>query len=461
MTDVGLLTPGLNGPGTRLTDDVAILRAMLRAESTWVEAQAGLDLVPPAVADAVTQAAERLLGRALGDASPEDRVVPGHEEPVVGEGRPGERRADRDTGARRLATALADESASTGNPVIPLVRRLREALPPGAPPDAARAVHTGLTSQDVIDTALMLVVADAVVQIRRDLARAEAALGRLARERRSTPVLARTLAQPAVPTTFGARSAGWLQALAEADATLSRLDQPVAWGGAAGTLDQAPGTAPTRLATVDAWAVRLGLSVPAGPWHVTRYPVLRTGAALAEACAALGKIAADVLTGVREGELREPAAPGRGVSSTMPHKENPVLSVLLRRSAIAAPGALQTLHTAAALAVDERPDGAWHAEWPALRELARHAAGGAALAAELLEGLTVDVRAAGENLAAGLGGTAGVGAAVWDTAAAEEIVDRVLRRYAGPGESGAPGPAGDSTAPGREPVTERESGSAG
>ncbi|WP_460705703.1 lyase family protein [Myceligenerans halotolerans] len=414
MTDVGLLTPGLHGPAGHRSDDVAVLRAMLRAEIAWVEAQTALRLAPPEAHDAVADAARTLLGG----------------------GRPGDDPAPAGEVALALAAALAEESAATGNPVMPLVSRLREALPADASPAAASAVHTGLTSQDVVDTALMLIVADAVVQLRRDLGRARTALAGLAREHRSTPVLAHTLAQPAVPTTFGARAATWLQGLAEAETTLDRLDHPVAWGGAAGTLDKAAGTTQVRLDTVDAWATRLGLTVPAAPWHVTRFPVLRAGAALAEVCAALGKIAADVLTGVRDGELREPSAPGRGASSTMAHKRNPVLSLLLRRSATAAPGALQTLHTAAGFAVDERPDGTWHAEWPALRDLVRHAVGGAALAAELLEGLSLDVEAAAGNLSAGLGGAGGAGTAgepeasqVWDTGVAEAVVDRVLANY--------------------------------
>ncbi|GAB4087107.1 3-carboxy-cis,cis-muconate cycloisomerase [Myceligenerans cantabricum] len=400
MTDTGLLTPGLHGPAQELTDDVAVLRGMLQAETAWVEAQAGLGLVPATVHDATVHAAETLLGGA------------GHlHGPATDE-------------ARRLAAALAEESSETGNPVMPLVRRLRQALPAEAPHGSAEALHTGLTSQDVVDTALMLVVTDAVGHVRDDLRRARTALAALAREHRSTPVLARTLAQPAVPTTFGARAATWLQATAEADASLTWLDQPVAWGGAAGTLDKMAGPAQVRFDVVDAWALCLGLSVSAAPWHVTRFPVLQTGAALAEVCAALGKLASDVLTGVRAGELHEPSAPGRGASSTMAHKQNPVLSLLLRRSALAAPGALQTLHTAAGLAVDERPDGAWHAEWPALRDLARHAVGAAALAAELLDGLSVDPAVASANLTAGLGAAEG-----GDTGVPEALVDRVLARY--------------------------------
>lgn len=417
LTDVGLLTPGLHGPTAHPGDDVAVLRGLLRAETAWVGAQQTLGLLPPGSHDAVVHAADALLG---------------------GEGRLNGPGPDDDAAAVALATTLAGESAATGNPVMPLVSRLRAALPATAPPGTADAVHTGLTSQDVIDTALMLVASDAVVQVRRDLRQAQDALRALARRHRSTPVLARTLAQPAVPTTFGARAATWLQGVAEAEAALARLDHPVAWGGAAGTLDRAAGPVRARLDTVDAWAARLGLSVTAAPWHVTRFPVLRTATALAELCATLGKIAGDVLTGVREGELREPAAPGRGASSTMTHKQNPVLSVLLRRSAIVVPGALQTLHTAAGLAVDERPDGAWHAEWPALRDVVRHAAGGAALAAELLAGVTLDAERAARNLTAGLGEPAGgagappsPGAAPGerDTGAAEAVVDRVLARY--------------------------------
>lgn len=170
-----------------------------------------------------------------------------------------------------------------------------------------------------------------------------------------------------------------------------------------------------------AWGDRLGLPVDAGPWHTTRTPFLRITAAFGEVCAALGHIAGDVLAAARPGvdELREPAAPGRGTSSAMAHKRNPVLSVLLRRTALAVPPLVGQMYTSAGMTADERPDGAWHAEWPALQQLARHTVGAAHLAAELLEGLEVDTATVELNLRSALPDARGVGAA-------PAIVDRVL-----------------------------------
>ena len=159
---------------------------------------------------------------------------------------------------------------------------------------------------------------------------------------------------------------------------------------------------------------------------------------LAEVTDALGTIAADVATMSRTeiGELAEPQVPGRGGSSAMPQKRNPVLSVLIRSTALRAPGLLSTLHACAASAVDERPDGAWHAEWPTLRELLRLALGASGLAAELTAGLTVDAEKARANLAItgddilaeriSLSGTAGDPADY--TGASNELIDAILSR---------------------------------
>ncbi|MCK9794486.1 lyase family protein [Isoptericola sp. 4D.3] len=411
MPDVGLLTPGADlGPGSpvAVTDDVAVLRALLAAEAAWVRAQARCGVVPAAVASVVDRAVVTL--------------------------------AADDGAALALATEVARDATGGGNPVIPLVARLRAAVESGCGPavdagssvaDVVGAVHAGLTSQDVLDTALVLVLRDAGRAADAGLGRAVDAAAGLARRYRDLPALGRTLTQPAVPTTLGARCAGWLQAVAEARARLADATHalPLAFGGAAGTLAGTdaltPSDGPLRL--VDAWAAELGLPVTPGPWHVTRFPVVRAAAALAEVCAALGTVAADVLVGARAevGELREPAAPGRGASSAMAHKRNPVLSVLVRRSALAAPALASQVLASAGQAVDERPDGAWHAEWPALQQLARHAVASAHAAAELLDGLEVDTAAVARHLREQLGVDADV-----DTGAAATVVDRVLDRYA-------------------------------
>ncbi|MFI9488610.1 lyase family protein [Promicromonospora sp. NPDC052451] len=388
MPDVGLLLPGT--AGDEGTDDVAVLRALLTAEAAWVRAQAAAGLVPDGAADVVDAAAAGLAGTGA---------------------------SGRDA-AEELAREVAAQAAAGGNPVIPLLAALRAAAP-----EHAATIHAGLTSQDVLDTALVLVLRDAARTAGADLDRARTAAARLARTYRDAPALGRTLAQAAVPTTLGARFAGWLAGLRAARDALASAAAglPLAYGGAAGELSGVARLTDDPFALVDAWGAELGLPVPPGPWHTTRAPMTRAADALAETCAALGHVAGDVLQGVRPGtdELREPAAPGRGASSAMPHKRNPVLSVLLRRSALAAPHLAATVRTAAGLAADERPDGAWHAEWPALRDLARHAVAASRLGAELLDGLEVDAEAAARNLRAALPDAHGVGLA-------PALVDRVL-----------------------------------
>lgn len=391
MVDVGLLTPGI---GDNDPDDVALLRAMVRAEVAWAHAQEQVGTAPAGTGAAFDEAATAICGD--------------------------------DSAATVLAASIAADSAQTGNPVLGVVAALRASLP------AAHhsTLHKDLTSQDILDTALVLIVADAAAATSDALTAAGTSLTALVRAHRSTATLGRTLGQAALPTTLGARMASWLQVLAESHTRLQReaADAPLAFGGAAGTLagaassHAAAGADPFAVAT--AWAQHLGLRVTPGPWHVTRFPVERLAGALAEVCAAGGKIAADVLAAARPevGELREHAAPGKGASSAMPFKANPVLSITMRRCALAAPHALAQVATGAGLAVDERPDGAWHVEWAALRSLARDALICARSAASLFAGLTVDAEATARNLAAHLPGDYGVGHA-------EKIVDRVLDAY--------------------------------
>ena len=376
MPDFGLLVPGAPGMAEALTDDVAMLRALLEAEVAWVQAQAHLGTVPPAQADLISQAAQNL--------------------------------AD-DSEITELAKQTAEAGALGGNPVIPLIGFLRvEAKAVAGDDSLTKVIHTGLTSQDVHDTALVLVLKKAGSQILAALDTAIGATAALAEQHRDTPLLARTLAQAAVPTTFGAKFAVWLTALAHTRANLATVlaGLPVSYGGAGGELGGYVQRAPDGDAfqLVQAWADQLGLIVTANPWHVTRLPFMEIASALAQLCAVTGHIANDVLQAARPGiyELAEPAAQGRGVSSSMAHKRNPVLSILLKRTAIAAPALLGQVYTAAGLAVDERPDGAWHAEWPALQQLARYGVSAANAAAELLSGLEVNTENAAANLAAAL-----------------------------------------------------------
>ncbi len=204
----------------------------------------------------------------------------------------------------------------------------------------------------------------------------------------------RTLTQHAVPTTFGLKAAQWLQGVLDAREDLRALRFPVQVGGAAGTLAAATelaGDADAALFLVAETARLLGLEM-APSWHTSRAPVTRYADALVRATDAMGHIANDVLLLARPeiAELAEPAVEGRGGSSTMPQKANPVLSVLVRRAALSAPGQAAQLHLAAATTLDERPDGSWHTEWSTLASLSRHALTAAAQTAELVGGLHVD-----------------------------------------------------------------------
>lgn len=298
--------------------------------------------------------------------------------------------------------ALAAAAVAGGNPVIPLVGVLKERL--GT--EAGAWVHRGATSQDILDTALMLVARTAASRVIAALAHAEISLRSLARSRRDEVAAARTLTQHAVPTTVGLRAAGWLRGVARARARLEQAQHalPAQLGGAAGTLasfvELGGADAAGRLPV--AYAHELGLAAPDAPWHTSRWPVTELGDALAQAVDAVGKIAADVAT-LSRSEIGELAEGSGGGSSAMPQKRNPAASVLIRSAALRAPQLGATLHLASALAADERPDGAWHAEWPTLRELLRLALGATGHAASLVAGLHVDTDAVTRNLGAGGG----------------------------------------------------------
>lgn len=293
---------------------------------------------------------------------------------------------------------VAVAAETTGNPVPGLVTLLRDRT--GGEP--ARWLHRGLTSQDVVDTALMLCLRDALERIHGETVAQVRRLAELAETYRDNPMLARTLTQPALPTTIGMKVAHWLGGVLDAADSLAALPAlPVQAGGAAGTL-----AAATELAGSPGDAVTLSGRLAAAldltdtpPWHTTRSVLTRVGDALATCCDAWGHIAGDVAIGSRAevGELAE----GRGGgSSTMPHKSNPVLSILIRRAALVAPSLSAAVHVASAASVDERSDGGWHAEWATLRTLSRHTVVAAAQTAELLAGLVIDTDRAAANLAA-------------------------------------------------------------
>jgi len=297
--------------------------------------------------------------------------------------------------------AIAIGAEAGGNPVLPLVKLLGERLT-DRNPVAAQWLHQGLTSQDVVDTALVRCTHDVLDRLRTEFVGQVGSLQRLSGTHRGTLMAGRTLTQFAVPTTFGLKAAVWLQGILDAADTAREVRRGLRgqFGGAAGTMaatvdlaDRAGLSEPARRAEdAVAEASRLLGLAASPPWHTSRAPLTRIGDALVGCTDAWGHLATDVITLSRPeiAELAEPVVAGRGSSSTLPQKRNPVLSVLIRRSALTAPMLGAQLHLAAADAGDERPAGAWHTEWAALRTLARNTVVAASQTTELLAGLTVD-----------------------------------------------------------------------
>jgi 3-carboxy-cis,cis-muconate cycloisomerase len=307
------------------------------------------------------------------------------------------------TGAARAsafdAAELGRQAAGTGNPVPALVRELTTLVPPAA----AGAVHKGATSQDIIDTAAMLLARQALGSVGADLAAAAAATARLAVAHRDTIMIGRTLLQQAVPVTFGLVAAGWLTGLDESRAALARVAASrlaVQFGGAAGTLAPLGGRGAEIVVLL---AAELGLAPPTVPWHTDRLRVTEIASACAGVTGVLGKIARDVtlLAQSEVGEVREggAGARGRGGSSAMPHKRNPVAAITLLGCTRQVPGLLATL-VAAAEQEHQRAAGAWHAEWEPLSDLLRLTGSAASWATDLLSGLEVDPARMRDNLAA-------------------------------------------------------------
>ncbi len=377
--DFGLLSPVSASPlVAALTGDRAVLAAILKVEAAWAAVLDDAGLAPAGSAAVVAAAADV---------------------------------------QRYDVAGIAVRAQGGGNPVIPLIADLREQVRnlDTAGLGAVQAVHASLTSQDVLDSALMVLAAGAVRELLAELKAATSALASLAEAHAHTLCVARSLTQHSLPYSFGLRAAQWFNGLAAAASRLEALELPVQTGGAAGTL--AAGTALTDDAVLtddiastagplspfdlaDRLAARLDLATVPAPWHTNRLAVTGLGDALAAVTDAAGKMAADVLFLSRPevAELAEPRVAGRGVSSAMPQKQNPVLSVLIRSAALQAPALAAQLHVAAANFNDERPDGAWHSEWAALRQLLRLALGAAAQLRELAEGLQVFPGAMRRNL---------------------------------------------------------------
>ncbi|MEU9874955.1 class-II fumarase/aspartase family protein [Streptomyces phaeochromogenes] len=389
-TDAGLLAPTWAGtPAAAEVTDEAWLQAMLDAEVALARAQYAVGLTPAAAVRAIASVA----------------------------------RADR-----LNLVALAHAARAAANPVVALVTAFTEVVA-AKDPAAAEYVHRGSTSQDILDSAAMLVARRVLGLIAADLERTGAALAALADAHRHTVLAGRTLAQHAVPTTFGLKAAGWLQLVGDALVRVRAVaaSLPAQLGGAAGTLaayreyalldrgdhgeggeDGDGGRDPVGdeggVELLRPFAEALGLAEPVLPWHTVRTPVAEVGAVLQLVTGALGKFALDVQTLSRTeiGEVSEPAATGRGASSAMPQKRNPALATLIVSAARQVPAHSLVL-AQCLLAEDERPAGAWHAEWQPLREALRLAGGAAHTAVELAEGLVVHP----ERMRANLGLTGG------------------------------------------------------
>jgi 3-carboxy-cis,cis-muconate cycloisomerase len=287
---------------------------------------------------------------------------------------------------------LADQGRAAGNPVEPLVRALTDAVGD----EAGRYVHWGATSQDILDTAAMLVARSALELLHESLDAVAAECARLADAHRSTVIAGRTLLRQAVPTTFGLKAAGWLVAVLEARDALAgiRSERLAAQlGGAAGTLASLGGKG---LEIQRRFAEELDLQQPVVPWHTNRVRVAELGSGLAVAAGVLAKIALDVgLLG--QTEVGEARPTGGGVSSTMPQKQNPVGSALAVACARHVSAHASTL-IGALPQEHERALGGWHAEWPALSAALAFTGGAAAGARRALEELEVDAERMRANL---------------------------------------------------------------
>ncbi|OFI36927.1 3-carboxy-cis,cis-muconate cycloisomerase [Arthrobacter sp. SW1] len=365
MSDFGLLSPVTASPAVAaLTGDRAVLAAILDVETAWAAVLEEAGLVREGAGAVVAQSADPELY-----------------DPA----------------------AIAERSQGGGNPVIPLLAELRGRVR-SADPGALPAVHTSLTSQDVLDSALMLLADRVRAAVLSEVKGTTTALAALAEQHADTLCVGRSLTQHALPYTFGLKAAQWFQGVAAAARRLEALELPLQSGGAGGTLASSTvltaGTAADPFGLADSLAAKLGLAAAPAPWHTNRLPVTGLGDALAALTDAFGKIAADLvfLSRPEVAELGEPIAAGRGVSSAMPQKQNPVLSVLVRSAAFQAPALAGQLHLAAATFNDERPDGAWHSEWPALRTLLALTLGAAIQLRELVEGLRVFPEAMRRNL---------------------------------------------------------------
>lgn len=355
-----LLAPLLSSPGMRAAcDDAAYLQHMLDFESALARAEVAVGVIPAAAAAPIAAAC----------------------------------RADRFDVA-----ALAQAASRAGNLAIPLVKALTANVAT-TDADAARYVHWGATSQDVIDTATMLQLRAAIDVLLPDLDRAIAGFATLAKKHRDTAMVARTWLQHALPMPFGLKLAEYAAALHRSRQRLRRLRAEslvLQFGGAAGTL---AALGDKGLAVAEKLAGELDLRLPEAPWHTHRDRIAEAASVFAILTGTCGKIARDVTLMMQTdvAEAFEPAGEGRGGSSTLPHKRNPVAAASALGAATMAPGLAATIF-AAQVQDHERSAGPWHAEWPTLPSLELVTSGALAAIVDIAEGLDVDAARMRANL---------------------------------------------------------------
>jgi 3-carboxy-cis,cis-muconate cycloisomerase len=300
--------------------------------------------------------------------------------------------------------ALAQATALAGNPAIPLIAALTAQVA-ADDTEAARYVHWGATSQDVIDTGLILQLRDALDTLDADLARLAAACARLAERTAGLTMAGRTWLQQALPITFGLKAAGWLSAVNRHRERLQQMRPRalvIQLGGAVGTLASFD---PVGLEVAEALADDLHLALPEVSWHTHRDRLVEVAATLGSLVGTLGKMARDLalLTQTEVGEAFEPQEPGKGTSSTMPQKRNPVGASVVLAAAVRTPGLVATMLSAMPQE-HERGLGGWQAEWETLPTIVRLAAGALWQMAQIAEGLKLD----GDRMRANLDMTKGV-----------------------------------------------------
>lgn len=327
--------------------DEARVAAMLRAEAALARAEAALGLVPETLAPAI------------------DGIAP----------------------ASLDLPALGRQTAVSGVPSIPFIKAAQAQLPL----ELEKSFHKGATTQDVLDTGLVLCIRDALDLVAADLDAILAGLGAMAERYRQTPCVGRTYGQHAAPLTFGYKAAVWLAGVAECAEELPAVRERALVASLFGPVGTLAGLGKNGPAVLEGFAYELGLGVTPIAWHALRGRMAALGAWVTRLIGALAKIATDVanLCSTEVGEVAEPYVPGRGGSSAMPHKRNPVSCTVILAAHAAATASAATLTTAMA-AAHERPAGLWHAEWHVLPSLFGLASGALREARTLAEGLEVD-----------------------------------------------------------------------